>query len=283
MAPRRALIVPPDSIGAAEALRPDISRPLPLPARLLRRRHRCNACSHGKVRAAHVIAAALTAMLACERASADSPSSRLASAVRSDAQFAPFIAEASQRFGIPTPWIDAVMQAESAGDGHALSSAGAMGLMQIMPETWADLRERYGLGADPFQPHDNILAGAAYLRELHDRYGSPGFLAAYNAGPERWEAHVARSQELPGETRNYVARLLPLIMGGVAASTSAVASVSASWTEAALFPVQAADSSNATGLSVKPRSADAPANGRTALAPQSAGLFVTTSRLELFR
>ena len=53
-----------------------------------------------------------------------------------------------------------------------------MGLMQIMPKTWTELRARYGLGADPYDPHDNILAGAAYIRELHDRYGSPGFLAA---------------------------------------------------------------------------------------------------------
>ena len=47
-----------------------------------------------------------------------------------------------------------------------------MGLMQIMPKTWAELRARYGLGADPFDPRDNILAGAAYIRELHDRYGT---------------------------------------------------------------------------------------------------------------
>ena len=53
-----------------------------------------------------------------------------------------------------------------------------MGLMQIMPKTWIELRARYGLGADPYDPHDNILAGAAYIRQLHDRYGSPGFLAA---------------------------------------------------------------------------------------------------------
>ena len=75
------------------------------------------------------------------------------------------------------------MQAESGGDARALSPKGAMGLMQIMPGTWAELRLRYGLGADPYDPHDNITAGAAYLREMHDRYGEPGFLAAYNAGP----------------------------------------------------------------------------------------------------
>ena len=77
------------------------------------------------------------------------------------------------------------MRAESFGDVRAMSPKGAMGLMQIMPETWAALRSRYGLGADPYDAHDNIMAGAAYLRELHDRYGTPGFLAAYNAGPAR--------------------------------------------------------------------------------------------------
>jgi len=61
-----------------------------------------------------------------------------------------FIAEASVRFGIPERWIRAVMQAESAGDPRAVSRAGAMGLMQIMPETWAELRARHRLGADVF-------------------------------------------------------------------------------------------------------------------------------------
>ena len=79
---------------------------------------------------------------------------------------AAFVAEASQRFGIPASWIRAVMQVESFGDVRAMSPKGAMGLMQIMPETWAALRSRYGLGADPYDAHDNIMAGAAYLREL---------------------------------------------------------------------------------------------------------------------
>ena len=123
------------------------------------------------------------------------------------------IAEASRRFGVPIAWIRAVMRAESAGDPRALSPKGAMGLMQIMPETWRDLRARYGLGADPFDPHDNILAGAAYLRELHDRYGSPGFLAAYNAGPGRYERHLATGRPLPDETRAYVAKLQSAVAG----------------------------------------------------------------------
>ena len=86
-----------------------------------------------------------------------------------------------------------------------------MGLMQIMPETYAELRLRYHLGADPYAPRSNILAGAAYLHELHDRYGPAGFLAAYNAGPGRYEDYLMRGRPLPEETRNYVATLAPKI------------------------------------------------------------------------
>ena len=222
-------------------------------------------------------------MVVCERASADSPNSPPAGAVLIDAQFTPFIDEAAKRFGLPTQWISAVMQVESAGDVHALSPAGAMGLMQIMPETWADLRLRYDLGADPYQPHDNILAGAAYLRELHDRYGVPGFLAAYNAGPNRWEARLAHGKALPDETRLYIAELLPVIAGDAVESVSAPEAVSASWTEAALFPVQTADKSITERMPARSQSATALAHDWTALVPQSAGLFVTVSHLARVR
>lgn len=124
--------------------------------------------------------------------------------------FASFIDEASQRFAIPPNWIRSVQSIESAGDVHARSPKGAMGLMQIMPATWAELRERYNLGNDPYDPHDNILAGTAYLRELLDRYGSPGVFAAYNAGPSRYEEHLAGGS-LPDETRAYVAKLANLL------------------------------------------------------------------------
>jgi soluble lytic murein transglycosylase-like protein len=97
--------------------------------------------------------------------------------------FSAFVTEASRRFSVPEHWIRAVMQVESNAKQRARSSKGAMGLMQIMPKTWTELHARYGLGADPYDPRDNILAGAAYIRELYDRYGVPGFLAAYNAGP----------------------------------------------------------------------------------------------------
>lgn len=150
--------------------------------------------------------------------------------------FGDFVAEASQRFGIPSTWIFAVMQRESGGIPRAVSPAGAMGLMQIMPATWAELRAQYGLGADPYDPHDNILAGAAYLREMHDRYGSPGFLAAYNAGPDRYEAYLSNRQSLPIETRDYVAALAPIVGDKKAADPAVtVATSSQKWSAAPIF------------------------------------------------
>lgn len=123
---------------------------------------------------------------------------------------AAFVNDASERFAIPVNWIGSVINIESAGEVHARSPRGAMGLMQIMPATWAELRERYNLGSDPYDPRDNILAGTAYLRELSDRYGSPGVFAAYNAGPARYEEHLAGGS-LPDETRAYVAKLANLL------------------------------------------------------------------------
>jgi len=125
--------------------------------------------------------------------------------------FAAFVTEASKRFGVPEHWIRVVLHVESSAKQRARSSKGAMGLMQIMPKTWTELRARYGLGADPFDPRDNILAGAAYIRELYDRYGAPGFLAAYNAGPGRYQRHLATGRPLPDETQAYVATLAPMI------------------------------------------------------------------------
>ena len=123
------------------------------------------------------------------------------------------IAMASARFAIPASWIRGVMQQESRGIPTATSPVGAMGLMQIMPSTWAALRGRYGLGDDPYAPRDNIVAGAAYIRELFDRYGVPGFLAAYNAGSGRIDDHLFRGRPLPDETQRYVASLAPMITG----------------------------------------------------------------------
>jgi hypothetical protein len=124
----------------------------------------------------------------------------------------PLIAEAAARFGIPERWLHAVMRAESAGcafmnDLPTTSSDGAMGLMQLMPTTWAKFRRRLALGDDPYQPNDNILAGAAYLRELYDRYGSPGLFAAYQAGPVLYENSLRGSRSLSAKTLDYIARV----------------------------------------------------------------------------
>ena len=122
-----------------------------------------------------------------------------------------FIEEASTRFGIPTRWIEQVMRAESGGrtvlDGHPIRSPkGAIGLMQLMPRTWAEMRARLGLGSNPYDPRDNILAGAFYLRLMHDRFGYPGLFAAYNAGPGRYAEHLA-GRPLPSETVAYLAEM----------------------------------------------------------------------------
>ena len=157
------------------------------------------------------------------------------------------IAEASQRFGVPDRWIRAVLRAESAGDVRAISAAGALGLMQVMPDTWAGLRVRYRLGRDPYDPRDNILAGTAYLREMWDRYGNvAAMLAAYNAGPGRYDDHRARGRPLPAETRTYVAALLPLI-GGAAPSDAPErrSEPPPDWREAPLFILRAADARTA--------------------------------------
>jgi hypothetical protein len=133
------------------------------------------------------------------------------SATATSGSWTSLIAEASQRFDVPVHWIRTVMQLESTGDTGALSPKGAIGLMQVMPGTYKELRFRYHLGADPYEPRNNILAGAAYLREMHNRFGPDGFLAAYNAGPARYEDYLKSGRQLPEETRNYVATLAPLI------------------------------------------------------------------------
>ncbi|MBN9061569.1 lytic transglycosylase domain-containing protein [Bosea minatitlanensis] len=172
--------------------------------------------------------------------------------------YAAHITEAAQRFGIPERWIRAVLRAESAGDVRAISSAGALGLMQVMPDTWAGLRVRYRLGRDPYDPHDNIIAGAAYLREMWDRYGNvPAMLAAYNAGPGRYDDHRATGRALPAETRAYVAALVPVLGGAVAPETSVRrADPPPDWREAAIFVVRSADARPAGSRSDKARSDD---------------------------
>ncbi|MEO7692080.1 MAG: lytic transglycosylase domain-containing protein [Sphingomonas sp.] len=211
----------------------------------------------------------------CHPANAqDAPAERLS---RAD-PYAVFVAEAAQRFGIPEAWIRAVMRVESRGDMRAVSPKGAMGLMQLMPDTWASLRARHGFGANPYDPRDNILAGAAYLREMHDRYGSPGFLAAYNAGPGRYEEYLA-GRPLPAETRAYVAMLAPLVGGGgITAPVMEAAADPLAWTRAPLFVAQPASSAAAAPVQRESAPDDAatpvPERDPNAIAPRTDGLFV---------
>lgn len=209
-----------------------------------------------------------------EIAFADPPAERPLSKSATDVDpYADHIADAARRFGLPASWIRAVMRAESGGDPRAMSPAGAMGLMQIMPATWAALRARYGLGDDPFDPRDNILAGAAYLRELRNRFGVPGFLAAYNGGPSRYADHLATGRPLPAETRAFVAALAPAI---TAAGTTDVPSRLPvgrnGWASAPLFIAR--DGDNAITVSVQ---TDASSENRTT-AQRMHALDAVTSR-----
>jgi hypothetical protein len=199
-------------------------------------------------------------------------------AMRPIDRFTDIIAEASRRFDMPAHWIRAVVHAESGAHARALSPKGAMGLMQIMPETYATLRARYALGANPYDPRDNILAGAAYLRELLDRYGAPGFLAAYNAGPRRYEEHLRTGRPLPIETQQYVAMLAPIIGSGQIDSGSVVVANAGAWLRALLFPLQAeskpADDRSPPALQPERRPTDRAIVDLSGLAPQSGDLFV---------
>jgi soluble lytic murein transglycosylase-like protein len=139
------------------------------------------------------------------------------------AHWQPMIAEASARFALPEDWIVRVMRAESGGHPilnarPIISIAGAMGLMQVMPATYADMRAQYGLGPNPFDPHDNILAGAAYLRAMYDRYGYPDLFAAYHAGPARFDDFLLRNRPLPRATLDYANRVAPGSFGNAESS-----------------------------------------------------------------
>jgi len=125
------------------------------------------------------------------------------------AQWRPQIEAASARCGVPAAWIVRVMRAESGGRTHRggrpiRSVKGAMGLMQLMPGTWAELRRDLALGSDPDLPADNIIAGACYLRRMYDRFGYPGLFGAYHAGPGRYAGRLA-GRPLPPETIAYLA------------------------------------------------------------------------------
>lgn len=123
------------------------------------------------------------------------------------------IDEAAKRFAVPRDWIIAVMRQESGGrtvlqnDVPITSVTGAMGLMQVMPSTYRDMRLDYRLGPDAYDPHDNVMAGAAYIKFLQGKYGYPALFAAYNDGPGNLEANLAGKRDLPTETIAYITNI----------------------------------------------------------------------------
>lgn len=206
------------------------------------------------------IAAALALLAACvagASAGALANDAPIASAAANPHPYAEPVAEASRRFGIPELWIWRVMHAESRGNRRAVSHAGAMGLMQIMPATWTMLSARHRLGNDPFDSRANILAGAAYLRAMWDRYRDVRLmLAAYNAGPGRADAFAAGRRRLPSETIAYVRQIAPELGAPDASSTVPAPALAApGWRDAALF----------AGRGVEPAASDSRADLTAAL------------------
>ena len=196
-----------------------------------------------------------------------------------DVPWQSFIDEAASRFSVPASWIRAVIRVESNGNPNALSPKGAVGLMQVMPDTYAELRVRYGLGANVTDPHDNIVAGAAYLRDMRERFGAEGFIAAYNAGPQRYEDHLATGRPLPDETATYVAKLAPLLSGGPVADDRSLTIDHVSWQQAPLFVEQRAGVSGVSRSAFTPQASfarhDRTVADLSALVPPPGRLFVS--------
>jgi len=218
------------------------------------------------MRASGALVAVVLAMIGSP-ATAD-PADGARPVIRSAAHpHAAHVADAARRFGVPEAWIWAVMRVESNGDPRAISPAGAMGLMQLMPATWAILRNRYALGADPFDPRDNIMAGAAYLRAMHDRYGNvAAMLAAYNAGPGRYDDYLARGRRLPAVTVAYVAQIAPMIGGAtdMQLTVSAQLPDPLAWRRATLFVATSAE---------RPEQSDSPPTAPAATSPPPTDLL----------
>lgn len=189
-----------------------------------------------------------------------------------------FTAEASERFAIPAAWIRAIMRVQCGGDARIAPRRGAIGLVQLMPETWAELRTRYALGDDPLDPRDNVLAGAAHLREMYDRYGSKRFLATYIMGSTRYDEHLKTGAPLRPEKRAYVDALARLIEPGLKDVVGSTArSNVTSWRKAPLFVAQtergSSDKSLAPTVPAGRSSKFQTSADLSALAPRSDGLF----------
>lgn len=223
---------------------------------------------------AAVLAAACTVQISS--AAAASPTAAAAH------PYAGPVAEASERFGIPELWIWRVMHVESRGNRRAVSRAGAMGLMQVMPATWAMLTARHRLGDDPFDVRANIFAGAAYLRMMWDRYRDVSLmLAAYNAGPGRADAYAAGRRSLPAETIAYVRQIAPEIGASDGASPAPAPALAApNWRDASVFAMRSGDANAVRSAAIAPSElppAAAPSTNPGAPSPARGLLFVPLS------
>jgi len=162
---------------------------------------------------------------------------------------------------------------------HALSTAANPACCVIGQARRARRREpRHHRGPDTYNPRDNFLASAAYLREIFDRYGSSGFLAAYNAGPARYDEHLATGRPLPPETKVYIAMLSPM-MGDRQSDGRTVASFDLiAWARATLFATHPETPPNVELPAAKVQPDRLPSVRRivdlSTLSPQSEGLFV---------
>ena len=119
-------------------------------------------------------------------------------------RYSSFINAAAKRYNLTPELIQAIIKIESSFNPFAISERGAMGLMQLMPETAKEMNVE-----SPFEAAENIMGGSRYLRKLHDLF--PGdlqlVLAAYNAGPNRILENGHRIPRIP-ETEEYVKKVL---------------------------------------------------------------------------
>jgi hypothetical protein len=189
-----------------------------------------------------------------------------------------FIAEASERFGIPAVWIRAIVLKEPDRTARTSLRKGGVGLMQLSPERWTELRHRYAFGTNPADPRDSILAGTAHLREMYDRYGSKDFLAAYIMGPTRYDERMKSGAPLPEETQAVVADLAPLMGPGLKDVVgSTVRAKAISWRNAPLFVAKTERSSNdeaiAGGAPTERSGKSQASTDQRSFAPRSDGLF----------
>lgn len=157
--------------------------------------------------------------------------------------------------------------------------------MQLMPSTWEELRVELGLGDDPYAIGDNVMAGTAYLRQLHDRFGGEGFLAAYNAGPGRYKEHLLNGRPLPAESLDYVERVMELIGRACPLASLHGDGLQPQWRQAPLF-AGTAGISDMDPWSREPvgsrRVADMAAAPKCALADERFGAGLRPSGLGIF-